>query len=148
MDNTSLDAPTDFIPNKNDRPAGQWMEAYWAQIVPWAKYLAYIIWACFALKLYTDIHWNNAFGWDFNTRFFFAISLFFQLPLILLGYFCFRFAQNLEGALAQKDQWLLEEAFQQLYRFLITSLVTSILWIYYLNSEWQTMIQIISAPLD
>lgn len=31
MINTPLDAPTVFIPSAEERPAGQWMEDYWAE---------------------------------------------------------------------------------------------------------------------
>lgn len=134
----------DFVPADDERPAGQWMEGYWAQIAPWAKYLAYLIWAYLAQELCTNIHWNNTFGWDANTRYFFAASLFFLLPLGLLGYFSFQFGQHLERALYQKDQWLLEKAFQFLHRFLVAGLIIGILWVLYLSNQWYTLLQIMS----
>lgn len=146
MTNTPLDAPSHFTPYEDDRPAGQWMEGYWADIAVWAKRLFIVILIYFVWQVYNDImSLENMSELDPSLIAMFAALFLFDAVLTgFLGYFCFRFAQYLERALVGQDQMLLEKAFQQLHRFLIMSLVVAAVWLLSSAIEWFNTIQIMT----
>lgn len=126
MIDSPLDAFNEFIPSEEDRPAGQWMEGYWADIAFWAKYFAFAILVYFGLSLYTNfIHALASSDNSLNLKFiaFFGVFMLFDTPLAFLGYYGLQFAQHLQRALASQDQVMLEKAFQLLQYFLVWSLV-------------------------
>jgi hypothetical protein len=133
MTNTPLDAPDGFIPAEDERPAGQWMEAYWTEIATWAQRFAYVIWAYFAWNAYLQI---KAYK---------AILILFDTPTLLLGFWCFSFGQNLSKALAGKNQILLEKGFKEFHRFLILALILAVFSIWTSIINWHTTQEIIST---
>jgi len=146
MTNTPLDAPSHFTPYEDDRPAGQWMEGYWADIAVWAKRLSIVILIYFVWQVYNDImSLENMSELDPSLIAMFAALFLFDAVLIgFLGYFCFRFAQYLERALKDQDQMVLEKAFLQLYRFMILGLINAAAWLLSSLVEWVNTIQIMT----
>jgi hypothetical protein len=132
MINISLDVLTDFIFSADERPAGQWMEGYWAEIAHWAKYFAFAIWAYFGWLTYSHFKAHT------------AIILVFYIPIAYLGYFCFQFSRVLKRALAERDQLLLQDAFRKLYSFLILGLVATIFGLLSSINEWSITIKMLS----
>ncbi len=144
MTNTPLDAPTDFIPSEEERPAGQWMEGYWAATARWAKYFAFAIFGYFSWVTYSDVSqiFSNSNSHTQNGLYFIAELMIplANIPIALLGFFCFRFSQDLELALAGNNQLLLEKAFQQLQRFLLLGLAIASIGIISAVTQWQMTI--------
>lgn len=137
-----LDTPSDFAPSDADRPAGTWMEGYWAQTAPWARAFGLTIGVYFGWLLYQQF---QIFMTDTPQQLLqFAIflgSVLLYSPIIILGYFGFQFGHQLKRALQLQDQLLLEKAFQHLYRFILTALVLALLWVLYTAANWYTTIQ-------
>ncbi len=150
MTNTPLDAPTDFIPADDDRPAGEWMEGYWATIAMWAKRFAVLVFAFSAWQSYLEInslirYQQWAVGQD-KIWILIIISYSVAEALLygLLGYCCFRFAQYLERALAGQDQLLLEKAFRFLHQFWKVGLIIACLSILSSISQWSYTLNVMS----
>ena len=133
MSQTPLDAPMGFTPAEDERPAGTWMETYWADIARWAKFLSYAIGGFFLWTCYQEFKSHT------------AIMILFFIPAAVLGYFCYRFAQNLEQALAHGDQLLLEKAFQQLRPILILALILATFWLYDSIVDWMLALETVST---
>lgn len=142
MTNTPLDAPTDFSPADDERPAGEWMEGYWATIAYWAKRFALLVFAYSAWRFFLEI--NSLIGyqqWAYgqNQTLILTMVAYGMAEAALhglLGYWCYRFAQNLEGALAAQNQDLLENGFRNLHRFWKVGLVIACLTILSSASQW------------
>ncbi len=151
MSNTPLDAPSDFIPSEEERPAGQWMEGYWAATARWAKYFAFAIFGYFVWVIYTDVSemFSNNNSHTQNGLYFVAALLIplGNIPVGFLGFFCFRFSQNLEQALAGSNQLLLEKAFRQLQHFLVLGLAIAFIGALSAVIQWQTTIQFMNQRL-
>jgi hypothetical protein len=131
MANTPLDAPTEFIPAIDERPAGRWMEGYWAEIAHWAKYFALAILVYFGWSLYNNfILAFSRSDHNLNLKFvaFYGVFMLFETPLVFLGYYCLLFAKHLERALASQDQLILEKAFQLLQYTQVWALVLAAIW--------------------
>ncbi len=142
MTNTPLDAPTDFNPAEDERPAGQWMEDYWAEIAPWAKRFAYVILAYYGWMVYMrlDILASGTAAYQ-SAKIHISVLLFYS-PMLAMGYFSFRFGQDLERALVGRGQLLLEKAFRHLHLFLLLALFMAALWLWSSTVEWASIIQI------
>jgi|GEM_PF-1414348 len=145
MTNTPLDFQPEFTPTEEERPAGTWMESYWAETARWAKYFSFAILGYFVWVTYTDMSLtfpnSNSFS---KTGIYLIAALMIPLaniPVGFLSFFCFRFSQDLEQALAGSNQLLLEKAFRQLQRSLISGLVIATLWALSAVAQWQTTIQ-------
>lgn len=142
MTNTPLDAPTDFIPADDDRPAGEWMEGYWATIAYWAKRFALIVIAYSAFQIYLETSYLIRYQqWSVGQNQILILTMIAygiaEAALYgLLGYWCYRFAQNLEGALAAQHQVLLEKGFRYLHRSWKVGLVIACLSILSSTSQW------------
>jgi len=144
MTHTPLDAPTGFTPADDERHAGQWMEGYWAETVPWAKRFALVIWAYYGWMIYQQFEIYFSGMVVYQSAIIHIGVLLLYSPILFLGYFCFRCGQDLERALAGQDQLLLEKAFRYLHRFLILSLVVAVLWLWSAAIEWYRTFQIMS----
>lgn len=141
---TPLDAPSEFIPSEDERPAGEYMATYWAEIAPWAKRFSFVIFAYFAWVTYLQYSIYSS-GQAVYQSFLLHLSvLAVHAPTLALGYFCFQFGHLLEAALVGQNQLLLEKAFQQLHRILITALVISALCIWSFIGSWYSTLKIIS----
>ena len=145
MTNTPLDAPTEFMPAESERPAGQWMEGYWAKTAPWARYFAFATWAYVGWISYQHLKSFSQGIAVYRSGLIHIGVLLLYTPIVLLGYYCFRFAQDLERALAGQDQLLLEKAFRQLHRFLGLGLVVAVFWMWSSISQWYAVINIMSG---
>ncbi len=144
MTNTPLDAPSDFSPSEDDRPAGQWMEDYWAQTAPWAKRFAFIISAYYGWMIYQHLKVFTSGMGVYQSALVHVGVLLLYSPMLAVGYFCFRFGQDLERALVGQDQLLLEKAFRHLHRFLLLALVMAALWLWSSTIQWFSTIQIMT----
>lgn len=143
MKNIPLDFPLDFSPAEDDRPAGQWMEGYWADIARWAKrfaiaILTYFGWLIINDAIYFLTSYSTLEGLYFIVQ---VLALLTDFSVAFLGFFCLRFGQYLEGSLAAKDQVLLEKSFRQLHWFLHLGLLVACIWMYSSVIQWQTTIQ-------
>jgi predicted PurR-regulated permease PerM len=111
-----------------DRPAGPWLESYWAQIAPWAKRFAYIIVSYLILSLAVTAKNLLVTLKEMDMTAVIAmiavVSIF--LPLCFLGFYSHQFGRYLERALAEKDQMLLERSFKNLRHFLRLALYVAI----------------------
>lgn len=146
MKNTPLDAPTGFTPSDEERPAGQWMESYWAQTVPWARYFAFVVWAYVAWITFRHL---QIFSEDirlFRNTLFHLLVLVVYVPTAVMGYYSYRFAQDLEAALAAQDQLLLEKAFRHLHRFLLLGMVVGVFELWSSIGDWYSIINLLSEP--
>ncbi|MFN0174992.1 MAG: hypothetical protein ACKVU0_10125 [Saprospiraceae bacterium] len=144
MTNTPLDAPTDFIPAEDERPAGQWMEGYWAQIAPWAKRFAYIICIYYGWMIYEHLMIITLGMGVYQSALMHIGVLLLYAPMLAVGYFSYRFGQNLENALVGQDQLMLEKAFRHLHRFLLLALLMAVLWLWSSTNQWISVIQIMT----
>lgn len=126
-EHTPLDAGVSFEPSSDDRPAGEWMETYWRQAVPWAKRFAFAVWAYVALQVYATSQTTLVEGAQF-LGFLLGAAL-VHVPVVALGYFSFRFGSDLEKALASGEQFFLESAFRQLHRALLLGILIAGLWL-------------------
>jgi len=143
MTNTPLDSPTGFAPGENDRPAGTWMEGYWAQTAPWAKALAYATCTYYGWLLFQQF--NNIAEMPDKTAgaFLLGASVLLYAPMLFMGYFGFSFGQNLQMALRSRSQILLEKAFLNLHRFVIAALVMACLWVLYTTITWYSLVPLL-----
>ena len=144
MTNTPLDAPTDFNPMDDERPAGPWMEGFWAETAPWAKRFALVIWIYYGWLIYQQYEIIASYSGPYTNVWIHIGFLLAYTPILILGYFCFQFGQGLDAALKAQNQLLLEKAFRHLHRFLITGLVLSVFWLWSATIQWYTTFQIIS----
>ncbi len=145
MKNTPLDAPSDFRPADDERPAGKWMEGYWAKIAPWTQRFALAIWAYYGWMIYQQFKVYISGMAVYQSAVVYIGVLLLYSPILALGYFCFRFSQDLERALAGQDQILLEKAFQHLHRFLILGLVITSLWLLSSVVQWFSFFHVMSG---
>lgn len=138
MKNTPLDAPAAFIPDDEDRPAGEWMEGYWKSAALWSKRLAFATWAYLIFYLYLPFRW--IFIDKFPTQdLLIAIvpgMILWFTPIGLLSYFCFHFGQRLENSIKWRDQLLLENAFLQLRHILVVCCIVGCIKATSIGIEW------------
>ncbi len=144
MINTPLDAPTDFNPAEDERPAGQWMEGFWAETAPWAKRFAYVICTYYGWMIFLHLDIFTSGVVVYQSALVHISVLLLYSPILAAGYFCFRFGQDLERALVSRDQLLLDKAFQNLHRFLLLALFLAALWLWSSTVQWFSTIQIMT----
>lgn len=142
-ENIPLDSGITADP-EDARTAGQWLEGYWRQTIPWAFRAAGL---CGGYAAYTIIFGFFSYQPRLeNEDAFTALGLFIgavlvNSPVIAAGYFLYHYARNLQLAFAMTDQDALETAFKQFQRTILTVGLLAFLWIlltlyqtyYYLN---------------
>lgn len=125
QETTPLDADLPFDASDDERPAGQWLEAYWTQMGLWAKRIAWSLWAYLAVFVYSNLRLLEFLD-DLliDTIINLVFSIFFwALPLGLLSYFTFSFSQLLESARRSGETLQVEKAWKRLRQMLWTSMV-------------------------
>lgn len=114
------------------RPAGEWLEGYWRQTIPWAFRTAWMCWIFAGFSaLISLMGYRSMMGSEggLTTLGLMVGALLVYSPVFALGYWLQRFGRQLQAALMMTDQVALENAFVQLYRTMLAAGLVAFFWV-------------------
>lgn len=130
-ENTPLDTGMTNAP-EDARPAGEWLEGYWRQTIPWAFRTAWICWIFAGFSTLTSLTgYQSMMGSEGGLTMLgmiFSVLLIYS-PVFALGYFIHGFGRQLQTALTMSDQGALENAFTHLYRTMLAGTLVAFFWV-------------------
>lgn len=119
-------------PPENARPAGEWLEGYWRQSIPWAFRIAWMCWAFAGISVAMSLRGYLLMTGTQNGQTVIGLmlgTLLIYSPVFALGYFLHRFGSQLQSALIMTDQDALENAYLQLHRTMLAGALVAVFWV-------------------